>query len=715
MFYNFQEDNLKISCDVCSARVSKANVARHKQGNQCKTLRCKICDIEVPFIDRKNHKKTHDQLRNDENPAVSSTLPDLPPFEIDESYVEIYTTFSKFIESYIRKRTFSTVYNFQIKNFAPEEIVNHARQIFNCQVNTFKISISFGYILRNTDTEELAFYWSSQNNQLLFDSPRLIRNQHDIEMFIESIKNVDLKRHAVYPNTKYTFVKATNVTFYVTHQHGIAIGAPTELPEFLLRNKGIISLIKSNKTGKPYNDKRCFFRSLALFRGAQLRALEKEAKGLLKQYCDNMSIEVSDFDGISLDQLEDASKIFDIGVNVYTQAEDRSTNLIFRTLKQDNILYLNLFDEHFSFIKNFDLYSSSYCCPKCRKIFPRHYEFKRHLNSCDAATKQVYSNGVFKLPQTIFEDLQLYGINIPSELRFYEYRICFDIECMMMRDTKIQDTAKVAYAYRHELVSISICSNVPEFTEARCFVSDGCPRELVKKSVRYMIDIAEEAASLQRQKFVEFIPQIGALGAVGIQNKFDEYIGQIPVLSFNGAKYDLKVLKDYLIPILVELEDMRYVIKRGSAYSCIATGNFKFLDITSYLAAGINYDSFLKAYHANLSKSFFPYEYFDSLDKLASTDFPQYEDFFSLLKGKNTLEPSKSETLSVNETYIIGRVPTKDSPLTDSEIREIAAGRYGELHQQFLENGWTFRDFLIYYNNRLVKQLENVYCMTNFL
>jgi len=167
-----------------------------------------------------------------------------------------------------------------------------------------------------------------------------------------------------------------------------------------------------------------------------------------------------------------------------------------------------------------------------------------------------------------------------------------------------------------------------------------------------------------------------------------------------GSKYDLKVIKEQLIPVLVELEDIRYVIKRGSSYSCISTSNLRFLDILSYLAAGTNYDSFLKAYGATAPKSFFPYEWFDSLEKLSCTDFPRYTDFYSSLKGRNTLEPSKVETLTGDEAAVIGRFPTKDNPLTDGEVNLIASARYSELQQKFYENGWTFREFLAFYNNR---------------
>jgi len=167
-----------------------------------------------------------------------------------------------------------------------------------------------------------------------------------------------------------------------------------------------------------------------------------------------------------------------------------------------------------------------------------------------------------------------------------------------------------------------------------------------------------------------------------------------------GAKYDLKVIKDQLIPVLVELEDVRFVIKRGSAYSCISTGNLRFLDIISYLAAGTNYDSFLKAYGATAPKSYFPYEWFSGLDKLSEVVFPAFDDFYSSLKRRNTLVPSKTETLTEPEVAVIGRVPTKESPVSDPEADLIALHRYTELRDMFYANGWTFREYLAFYNNR---------------
>lgn len=79
-------------------------------------------------------------------------------------------------------------------------------------------------------------------------------------------------------------------------------------------------------------------------------------------------------------------------------------------------------------------------------------------------------------------------------------------------------------------------------------------------------------------------------------------------------------------------------IKKNNSYTCIANDQFKFLDISNYLAAGTSYSGFLKAYDVTESKGFFPYEYLTNADKLLETKLPPHLAFYSSLKGKNITE-----------------------------------------------------------------------------
>ena len=84
-------------------------------------------------------------------------------------------------------------------------------------------------------------------------------------------------------------------------------------------------------------------------------------------------------------------------------------------------------------------------------------------------------------------------------------------------------------------------------------------------------------------------------------------------------------MRDFIIPALIELDSPNFVVKKGTAYNCISTKNLRFLDICNYLAPGYSLDHFLKAYGATTTKSFFPYEYLDSLSKLDVREFPPYQ------------------------------------------------------------------------------------------
>ena len=55
----------------------------------------------------------------------------------------------------------------------------------------------------------------------------------------------------------------------------------------------------------------------------------------------------------------------------------------------------------------------------------------------------------------------------------------------------------------------------------------------------------------------------------------------------------------------------------------ISSSKLKFLDITNYLAAGISLAKFYTSYGVTTMKSFFPYSWFDSNDKLEERYLPE--------------------------------------------------------------------------------------------
>ena len=98
----------------------------------------------------------------------------------------------------------------------------------------------------------------------------------------------------------------------------------------------------------------------------------------------------------------------------------------------------------------------------------------------------------------------------------------------------------------------------------------------------------------------------------------------------------------------------------------ISTNKFRFLDISNFIAVGHSYEYYLKAFDVPDSKGCFPYEWFESAEKLKESSLPPHSAFFPTLTRNNISDEQYGECLSVWKR----------------------------------ENMQTFQDFLIYYNNK---------------
>ena len=191
------------------------HLPRHLRGNQCKTIICDVCNDTVPYIMRQNHKKEHELKRRRCNNTRTILSIELSPFFIDPDYEDIYNTFRKYIESYNKDYQLSAEINFQLSNFSNQTIAEAFKSVYNNQTESFKVNISFSYILLNKETDELVFYSASRNNQKLFEETYLINCDSDFKYMYDRILGVDLQGRVSYPNTKFVYIKTTNVVFFI--------------------------------------------------------------------------------------------------------------------------------------------------------------------------------------------------------------------------------------------------------------------------------------------------------------------------------------------------------------------------------------------------------------------------------------------------------------------------------------------------------------------
>ena len=115
---------------------------------------------------------------------------------------------------------------------------------------------------------------------------------------------------------------------------------------------------------------------------------------------------------------------------------------------------------------------------------------------------------------------------------------------------------------------------------------------------------------------------------IDLQESLERYCNVLCVFGFNSVKYDLKLIKSYLLPILVNERDIEYsVIKKAKHFISFNFGHIQLLDLMNFLGGATSLDSFLKAYITSETKEFFPYEWFDHPDKKQKTELPQMTPF----------------------------------------------------------------------------------------
>ena len=98
------------------------------------------------------------------------------------------------------------------------------------------------------------------------------------------------------------------------------------------------------------------------------------------------------------------------------------------------------------------------------------------------------------------------------------------------------------------------------------------------------------------------------------------------MFGFNRAKYDLNLIKPYLLPIVVNERDIEpTVIKKANQFIPFKFGDIQLLDIMNFLGGATSLDPFLKTHKTSETKAFFPYEGFDHDDKMQN--FPDLTPF----------------------------------------------------------------------------------------
>ena len=279
-------------------------------------------------------------------------------------------------------------------------------------------------------------------------------------------------------------------------------------------------------------------------------------------------------------------------------------------------MYLNLHENHLSYITNFKNFAKKF---QCEKLFKREWSLKRHHSSCFHRTNYSFPGGFHKTPATIFEKIRSLNINVEKNICYFRKFIVWDMEAILIKNHD-KSSDKLQWLSKHKPISVSIASNVLDYEVPYCLVNESAD-DLISQMMEYINEISRVNQDRMEEKYQHIFDQLNDLieyysndeshqlsmkshkskimshfrnSILSIKKQLQQYIAQIPVIGFNSGKYDLNLIKKEIIAYLYQSYNQSdiHTIKKENTYLSISTPNMRMLDISNYLAPGCSYAQF---------------------------------------------------------------------------------------------------------------------------
>ena len=266
-------------------------------------------------------------------------------------------------------------------------------------------------------------------------------------------------------------------------------------------------------------------------------------------------------------------------------------------------------------------------CTTCDTFFSKTGNLERHLFTCSDRVKHIYPKTVYELKETLFEKLDAFNIPYRSERKLFKNLAIFDFESICVKETdSYKQTETTTWIGKHVPISVSISSNlIPE----PIFLCNANPHYLILSFITALEGLATQSKAQMKLNFIEvetaikiklcaiqeqlnqrrnraervsnFVDdciveeeekdlstqflQMQKNQLIDLQEQFERYCNVLKVFGFNSAKYDINLIKSYLLPILVNEQDIEpTVIKKANQFVSFKFGDIQLLDIMDFLS-----------------------------------------------------------------------------------------------------------------------------------
>ena len=270
--------------------------------------------------------------------------------------------------------------------------------------------------------------------------------------------------------------------------------------------------------------------------------------------------------------------------------------------------------------------------------------------TCSERLKHIYAKNVYQLREALFGKLDFFNIPYSEDQKLFKNLAVFAFESICVKEETYTETETTKRIGKHVPISVSILSNL---LHEPIFLCNSDPRHLVSSFVSALEGFATQSKLQMELRFIEvetaikiklssILQQLNQRHShrervidydndeyfndtaekkelstqflqmqknrlIDLQEHFQRYCNTLSVFGFNSAKYDMNLIKSYLLPILVNEQQIEpEVIKKANQFVSFKFGDVQLLDIMNVFGGATSLDSLLKAYKAEETKSFSP-------------------------------------------------------------------------------------------------------------
>ena len=451
-------------------------------------------------------------------------------------------------------------------------------------------------------------------------------------------------------NTEWRFYKLTNLTVFAALLKDVPMGCKNAvLPKPLLKNHTINCLTFEENTRQPYNNNLCLFRALALHMYGNQR-LEEETSKFFNFFINKMDgLSPNQFQGVHMNDVPTVEKLLTLNILLY-DIDIVDANIVGELArrsvqKYENTVRLLRYNNHICYVNNINAAFQSFRCPNCDTFFNKTFNLEWHSTTCSDRVKNAYLKNVYQVRETLFDKLDFFGIEYTHEQTLLKILAIFHFESICVQEESFEDTHTTKWIGKHIPILVSISSNL---LKEPIFLCNSDPHHLVTSFIGALENLALQKKAILKNLFFDIetttniklgsilekltprhnrreqahlddcknetctstqFLQIQKKQLIYLQEHLERYCNVLPIFGFNSAKYDLSLIKSYLLPILVNERNIEpNVIKKANQFISFKVGDIQLLDIRNFLGGATSLDSFVKAYKTSETKEIFPYE-----------------------------------------------------------------------------------------------------------